>query len=364
LRNHSDSTTTTTLNDRSDSCPVFFILSGEHESLPSAEVKAILGSRNTFDFVDYEEHYRLLTARGPSIALRDVAERSLMYDQCGFELGRCNAVDDEIFRLIRGLPLDRFVSDAKSFAVRSVRLGGVCKFIGRATLEREVGSLIKDRLPHLEVRLADPDLIFVCVIFEDSFLFGISAYTKPSGMIAARRPRKRPVFHPATMPPKIARCMVNLARARPNRTFADPFSGVGGIIIEASVIGCDVVAIDASLRMVRGSRRNAKHFALNALGFILGDARSMPLRGLDAIATDPPYGRDSSTRGVKVEKLYSAFLAGAHGSLTKGAHVCISAPSEVDVRSFADDAGLRVREKYLARIHRSLTRQFVVIQNQ
>jgi len=157
--------------------------------------------------------------------------------------------------------------------------------------------------------------------------------------------------------------MVNLARAKPNDTFADPFSGVGGIAIEAAVIGCDVVAIDASLRMIRGARRNLSHFALDSLGFVLGDARSVPLRGLQAIATDPPYGRDSSTRGVKVENLYSEFLGEAQASLRKDAYVCISAPSEIDVESFANDAGLKVREKYLVRIHRSLTRQFVIIQN-
>jgi tRNA (guanine10-N2)-dimethyltransferase len=350
--------------DKQDSQHLFFIVSGEHESLPSAEVKAILESSGRFDFVDYEKHYRLLNVHGPSSVLRDVAERSLMYDRCGLELGRCRASEDELFRLIRSLPLDKIVGNAKSFAARSIRLHGVNKTIRRPELERGVGALIKERVPRLSVQLHASDLTFLCIMFDDSFLFGIVAYTKPSGLIAPRRPRKRPVFHPATMPPKIARCMVNLARAKPRGTFADPFSGVGGIAIEAAVIGCDVVAVDASLRMVRGARRNLRHFALNSLGFVLGDARSVPLQGLQAIATDPPYGRDSSTRGVKVENLYSEFLAGTQASLRKGAHVCISAPSEIDVESFATDSGLKVREKYLVRIHRSLTRQFVVIQNQ
>jgi len=314
--------------------------------------------------MDYEKHYRLLMAVGPSRVLQDVAERSLMYDRCGLELGRCSASEDELFRLIRSLPLNVIVGNAKSFAARSIRLHGVSKTIRRPELERRMGALIKEQVPTLAVRLQASDVTFLCVMFEDSFLFGVLAYAKPSGLIASRRPRKRPAFHPATMPPKIARCMVNLARAKPKDKFADPFSGIGGIAIEAAVIGCDVVAIDASLRMIRGARRNLKHFALNSLGLILGDARSIPLHGLHAIATDPPYGRDSSTRGVKVENLYNEFLAVAQDSLTKNAHLCISAPSEIDVESFAKDAGLKVRERYLARIHRSLTRQFVVIQNQ
>ncbi|HKM76438.1 MAG TPA: hypothetical protein VJZ32_08460, partial [Candidatus Bathyarchaeia archaeon] len=251
-----------------DSQRLFFIVSGEHETLPSAEVKAILESSGQFDSVDYEKHYRLLNVKGPSTVLRDVAERSLMYDRCGLELGRCPAREDELFRLIRSLPLDKIVSNAKSFAARSIRLRGVSKTIRRPALERDVGAVIKEQVPRLDVRLRGSDVTFLCIMFDDSFLFGIAAYTKPSGLIAPRRPRKRPVFHPATMPPKIARCMVNLARAKPNGTFADPFSGVGGIAIEAAVIGCEVVAIDASLRMLRGARRNLRHFALNSLGFV------------------------------------------------------------------------------------------------
>jgi len=342
---------------------LFFILSGEHESLPKAEIKAILEISELFDSIEYEEHYRLLNVKGPSSVLRSVAERSLMYDKCGIELGRCPVNEDELIRLIRSLPLDNIVGHAKTFAVRSTRLRGVSKTIRRPALEREIGAVIKEQVPRLAVRLQGSDITFLCVMFDNSFLFGIVAYAKPSGLIASRRPRKRPVFHPATMPPKIARCMVNLARAKPNKTFADPFSGVGGIAMEAAVIGCEVIAIDANLRMVRGTRRNLRHFALDSLGIILGDSRWVPLQGLHAVATDPPYGRDSSTRGIKVENLYREFLARAQSSLMKGAHVCISAPSEVDVELYANEAGLTVREKHLARIHRSLTRQFVVIQN-
>ena len=143
----------------------------------------------------------------------------------------------------------------------------------------------------------------------------------------------------------------------------DPFSGVGGISIEAAVIGCNVVGMDASPRMLRGARRNLRHFNLDALGLVHGDARHTPLPGLDSIATDPPYGRGSSTMGVKSANLFRDFLAGASSSLKKEAHLCISAPEEIQVEDYAKEAGLRMTEKHLARVHRSLTRQFVVLQS-
>ena len=349
-------------NRTDGSVRLFFILSGEHLSLPTAEILAILDSEHiSTDRV--ESSYRLLKLDSSSQALQFVSNRSLMYDKCGYLLGECEADDTEIHKLIRNLQLDDYVAGASCYAVRSERLGGVKKEIKRTHLERSIGSLLKEKAPDLRVKLKEPDLTFLCVIYEDSFLFGLTQHAKPSGPISRRRPRKRPVFHPSTMPPKIARCMVNLSRARPGKFFADPFCGVGGIVIEATLIGCQVVAVDASTRMLRGMRRNVAHFSLQASGLVNGDARYLPFHALESIATDPPYGRDSSTRGVNVNDLIRQFLQGAFSSMNRGGHLCISAPSEVQLADYARDAGFQVKERHLARIHRSLTRQFIVAEN-
>ena len=342
-----------------DACRLFFILSGEHLSLPAAEILAILDSES-IAYSSVKSSYRLMTLDSSPRALQLASGRSLMYDKCGLFLGQCEADDREIHQLIRDLQLDEQIAGAASFAVRSERLGGVNKDLRRDHLERSIGGLLKEKAPELRVRLKEPDLTFLCVLYDNSFFFGLTRHAKPSGPISRRRPRKRPVFHPSTMPPKIARCMVNLSRARPGEFFADPFCGVGGIVIEATMIGCQVLAVDASTRMLRGLRRNVSHFDLQSAGTIMGDARCLPLHGLNSIATDPPYGRGSSTRGVKVNDLIREFLLGASASMQRGAHVCISAPSEVQLADYARDAGFEVRERHLARIHRSLTRQFVV----
>lgn len=341
---------------------LFFVLSGEHTSLPAAEVGAILDSAGV-QFVPLKKSYRLLLMEAPEEALTLISKRSLMYDWCGVVLGECEPSESEIRKLVRALPLNDLAKNNGTFAVRSARLGGVNKTLRRVDLERDVGALVKQQVPRLRVGLTKPDLTFACLLYEDSFMIGIAAYSKPSGLIAPRRPRKRPVFHPSTMPPKIARCIVNLARARPGGSFLDPFSGVGGISIEAAVIGCEVLGMDADLRMIRAARRNLRYFGLDALGFLHGDARRVPLRSLDAIATDPPYGRGSSTLGVFAGNLVRDFLAGAASTLKKGAHLCISSPVETQVADYARDAGLRMIERHLAKVHRSLTRQFVVLQN-
>jgi tRNA (guanine10-N2)-dimethyltransferase len=340
---------------------LFFVLSGEHHSLPAAEVRAIIESER-LTYSSQIENYRLLELNAPPVALKLVSERSLMYDWCGILLGECAADEREIRNFMKNQPLDDLTRGASNFAVRSTRIGGVAKSIGRVSLERNIGRLVKESVPRLNVELTNPDLTLVCVLYESKFLFGLSAFKKPSGLMAPRRPRKRPVFHPSTMPPKIARCMVNLARAKPGSTFLDPFCGVGGILIEAAVIGCDAVGIDASPRMLTGARRNLTHFQLDALGFVHADARTPPIGRVKAIATDPPYGRGSSTMGVKMSTLIREFLERAANLLRTGGHLCISAPAEVDVERYAHEAGFNLKEQHLVRVHRSLTRRFTVLQ--
>jgi tRNA G10 N-methylase Trm11 len=67
--------------------------------------------------------------------------------------------------------------------------------------------------------------------------------------------------------------------------------------------------------------------------------------------------------GAKVADLVEDFLNNARDALRSKAHVCISSPVEVDIESYARSAGFKVKEKHLAKVHRSLTRQFVVLQN-
>jgi len=353
---------TESLPEQNQTDRLFFVLSGEHASLPAAEVKAILEASGA-KFSGPTLSYRLLTLNAPFSALKAVSERSLMYDWCGLCLGECEANERQIEAFVKSQPNERLTRGAESFAVRSVRLGGAAKSVRRVPLEGRIGSVLKESVPRLRVQLENPDLVFACVLYEDKFLLGLSSYSKPSGLVAPRLPRRRPAFHPSTMPPKIARCMVNLARSVPGTRFADPFSGVGGIAIEAAVIGCKVLGVDANLRMLRGARRNINYFGYEAEGYLNADARHLPMHDLDAIATDPPYGRGSSTMGTKVAALVKEFLEGVKSSLKKDAHLCIYAPVEVQIEEYAKQAGFTLRERHLAKVHRSLTRQFVVLQN-
>jgi len=71
-----------------------------------------------------------------------------------------------------------------------------------------------------------------------------------------RRPTDRPFVQPGSMAPLDARALVNIAGAGPETTVVDPMCGTGGLLLEAGLVGSDVIGVDAQWKMARGSREN------------------------------------------------------------------------------------------------------------
>jgi tRNA (guanine10-N2)-dimethyltransferase len=175
-----------------------------------------------------------------------------------------------------------------------------------------------------------------------------------------RRPKRRRAFHPSTLAPSLARCMVNLARAPRGGTLLDPFCGVGGILIEAGLMGMRVVGVDLDPGMVEKARLNLEGYGIRGFRLEVGDACGWRGRKVDAVATDPPYGRQASTGRRKLEELYSGALGAMAEVLKRGRYLCLTSPSELEVGEMARGAGLEEKERYEQRVHRSLVRRIHV----
>jgi tRNA (guanine10-N2)-dimethyltransferase len=338
-------------------------VSGEHPTLPHAEIRAILQASG-ISFREIATCPKLLRLKANALALQAVAVRSMMYDQCGIEVATARPSKRRLLSVISKIDLTRHFAGRHSYAVRSLRIGGAFKQFPRISLEREIGEAIRVNRPDMKVDLDHPDVTFLCIISPQNFVIGEVTHSRVPGLIASRRPRKRPVFHPSTMQPKLARCLVNLARPAEGGLLLDPFCGVGGILLEAAGIGCRGVGVDADPRMLRGARTNLKHYGAAPLGLIVGDATSMPIHRADSITTDPPYGREASTRGRKLEVLLREFLPSAYDALSTGGFVCICCPSHVQLSRIARRAGFRLVESHLLYVHRSLTRRILVLRKE
>ena len=339
---------------------LFFLLSGEHPTLPHAELKAILEAEG-FNFKLVEELCQLSRLEcAPSCSAR-VASRAAMTKACCLELFSCLADKNEILRAAREASFDVLLRPGDTFRVRVKRVRSYSRELDVMELERELGAVIFRAVDGLKVDLRAPEHDFLGVLTEGRFFFGLKlSEIKPKGFVE-RRPSKRPFFHPTAMMPKLARCMVNLARARPGELFLDPFCGTGSILIEAALIGCRVIGLDIDRRMCFGCLLNARFFDVEPEGLVVADALHMPVRRADRIATDPPYGRSASTAGRAVRELYESFLSKLPEILPRGHTACLAAPSELGISELALDAGLEVIESHFFFVHDALTRELTVL---
>jgi len=339
---------------------LFFLLSGEHPALPRAEVAAILEAEG-LPYKIVSKEFRLVTLESSLEALTSIGARSLMVESCGQVVSEVEGKEFNIKEMLDPVCLSDFLYEGETFAVRSIRLGGARRGLRIEQLEKDLGRLILKKRRGVRVDLRAPRKTLLAILSAGKVTLGVVTNVRERGTIARRRPRKRPYFHPSTMPPKLARCMVNLARPKVGQILLDPFCGVGGHLIEAGLIGCRVVGTDVKRRMILGASRNLAYFGVKPEGLLLGDARQMPFTGVDSIATDPPYGRGASTIGSTTIKILRDFFSEVPSVLRQGSHVCLAAPKESNAMELAERKGFRAMESYDIYVHRSLTRQVLVL---
>ncbi|MFB6205099.1 MAG: TIGR01177 family methyltransferase [Haloglomus sp.] len=216
-----------------------------------------------------------------------------------------------------------------------------------------------------------------------------------------RQPTDKPFFQPGSMDPLLARALANIAGARPGRTLLDPMCGTGGLLLEAALVGADVVGVDAQRKMARGTRENLSYYlygprnhdshdrtddgpreapggsddgnGASAAGVsggagvsgdfavCRGDARRLPIAGadgagpVDAVVFDAPYGRQSWA---------SDELAAVVGDALSEARRVARQAVVVGDRPWteaAEAAGWTVADRFDRRVHASLTRHILVL---
>ena len=231
--------------------------------------------------------------------------------------------------------------------------------------ERRLGSILVDR--GFTVDLDEPDHE-LRVLFSKGDVAGDQREACLIGWLAVestrdfgeRRPTDRPFFQPGSMDPLDARALVNIAGAKPGARIVDPMCGTGGVLLEAGLVGSQVVGVDAQWKMTRGSREN-----LNALlddnadaEIIHGDATALPLADgcADGVVFDAPYGRQS-----KIARHELADLVG--GALGEARRIADRAVVVAD-RSWehkAREAGWTVDQRFERRVHGTLVRHVHVL---
>ncbi len=332
---------------------LLFFLSGEHETLPPAEVLAVFeGLGTTYRVLESFEQVLGLDTNVDSLSEEIHNRLGMTHAICEF-LGTCENNREEVMRLVEPV-------EAKDcFAVRIKRIKKYGKGISALELEREIGAKIYAK-GKVRVDLQSPAETLLGIISE-RFAIGRVIVAVDRSQYETRRPHMRPYFRPGAMLPRISRACVNLARMRKGDRFLDPFCGTGGFLIEAGLMGAEVHGYDIDAEAVAGCMRNLDEYGIDHT-LAVKDATELDAEGIfDAIATDPPYGISASTKGLSLEDLYKRALGSIFTALKDGKHACIISPQEVPVERLARGVGFSVVETHFERIHRSLTRKISVL---
>lgn len=338
---------------------LMFVLSGEHPTIPMAEVcGAIEAERQDFEIMDYLDQILVVkTKADPGI----LANRLAMCHQICWHLSTSSL--DDALDAIGSSDIVDLIPHGKTFSVRVKRIKKYSPQVDTQKLAKQIADLVAREI-EFKVDLVNPDIEIICALSEDQCVAGMLATKVDRTQLFKRRPTSRVAFHPSTLTPPLARCMVNLARTPRGGVLLDPFCGMGGILIEAGLIGAKPVGIDVDPKMIDGSRKNLEEAGVADFELIPGDAQRLPDMEVDAIATDPPYGRQATTHGVPLEKLYEKALAEMEKVLKKKSYLCITSPSTVEIENIATDAGLKLVERHEQRVHKGLTRLIYVFRGE
>jgi tRNA (guanine10-N2)-dimethyltransferase len=175
-----------------------------------------------------------------------------------------------------------------------------------------------------------------------------------------RRMPTLPFQRPVSLPPRLARAAANLARVRSGDRVLDPFLGTGALLAEAGLLGARLFGIDSDPEMIRGALRNLGHLGVVADELVVGDAGAAGFASaeatFDALLTDPPYGRASSTGGEGSAAVVDRILPRWAPHVRPGGRIVVIVSSPVT----GPGPDWSLVTAVPVRVHRSLTREFRV----
>jgi tRNA (guanine10-N2)-dimethyltransferase len=340
---------------------VALVLSREHQTLPRAEVEAVLETERMNYLVKKEQEGLLI------LDLPDESPKNL------FKIVRRLSFTHEIFQVLIWTDEDRLTAEVEKFpwseiiksdyAVRVKKMDKKST-LNTSSLEWKVGGIIKDDLGEkAQVKLKNPSFLIRIVLLDGEALLGHRIGEISKKHFFNLKPHKRPFFYPGSMSPKLARCMVNLTRIQRGETLLDPFCGTGGILIEAGIIGARVIGTDIDYKMVKGTRENLEHCGIHDYQVFQEDARKLELPSkVDAIVTDPPYGISASTGGEKSEDLYRQSMISLEGLIKDDGLMCLATPHYLNLDEVLAGTKFKIIEQHQIRMHKSLTRVISVLE--
>lgn len=329
-----------------------FELSRDHDSIPTSEVKSCLDSEE-IDYNILEENCDVLVINANNLKkMRNVAQR----------LSHTFYINNFLFS--SRIDMDEIKSKSEKNQIKlegsiAVRCKNRSQDIGSRLIVRNLADVYtKNRVVNLE----KPDIEIRALITDSAVYTGVKLFEIERGQFEDRKVQNRPFFSPISLHPKVARAIVNLSCIKKNETFLDPFCGTGGILLEAGFIGAKIVGSDIEGKMIQGSRDTLEFYKINPHDIFQADIGDVTrhVEKVDAIGTDLPYGKSTTTRGEDMDKLYNRTFETFNKILKSKGRAVVGLSDKKWIENASEY--LRLLEFHEIRAHRSLTRFFAVFE--
>ncbi len=342
---------------------IAFILSLEHETLPEAELKAVLKAEDIqYKFKRKYNGFLIIDIPGDNLqnSLEDFKSSLSRLSMTNEAFQILITTDtDELLNRVNEYPWNNLITDEYMVRVKNKE-----KYeVNTLKLEKAIGGVIKDKTGgKFKVNLEDPGIFIRTIIFDDKAFLGLRLVKIPKKHFFNLKPHKRPFFYPGSMSPKLARGMVNLTGVKRGEKLLDPFCGTGGILLEAGIIGAKVVGTDVDPKMVKGTIENLKYCNIHDYEVFREDVRKLELPyKVDAIVTDPPYGISASTKGEESHRLCKQAIVSLENLIKDDGRICMATPHYMDINEFVEGTTFKIIEQHHIRMHKSLTRVISVL---
>lgn len=328
---------------------LLFFLSGSITLFAKEEVISLLES--------YEAKYEIILNEGQLLIINVNNTKVDFISRLGLthfvlDIISDSVLDERIEKILLDVPWDSQLSFDRTFKVRVKNK----EKRGYGNLElliaKSISKYFEDKI---KADLTNPIDEIIGLVFKNKLYLGKKIFERSKKDFNKRKPQLRPFFSPTSIDPRIARAMINISQAQIE--ILDPFTGTGGVLIEAGLIGLDTYGLDIEEKSVLGTETNLLNYGIKNFDVRLGDARKISEifeRNFESIVTDAPYGRSTKIDKDK-EKMYRDCFGSILGSFKKR---CVIG---LDREYPFDELGFRIEKIYSSRIHKSLTRYFHVL---
>jgi tRNA (guanine10-N2)-dimethyltransferase len=338
--------------------PRAVLLSGEHPTLPAAELRALLAVHDPGARVEVNGLVAVVHPHTPEGTDAALARMALAHEW-GDWWGDAAETDAGLATLAKTVAGK--ASGSGSAAVATERRGAG-KAVDRVQVERGLGAALQSAGHRIDLKT--PDHVVFAWLVDGRITVGLRRGLIDRGAYDARCAFDRAHFSPVTLHPRRAASLLHLAQVQPGGRVYDPFCGTGGLVLEAAVEGYDAWGSDLDAFMVQGTMTTLADAALEPLAGTVfeADVGDTPrlVGTVDAIVTDFPYGRASGSEGEDLRRLYGRALDAFAQMLPRGGRAVIG-HADPDLLGDIESHGLRLVERHAEPVHKSLTRHYAVV---